>query len=185
MQLPSVSNGVFMKNTYFIFAALLTSSFYACAADSVITITGEVKDNMCTVSVGSDGFTVDLQTYATSVFRSVGSTSNPVAFSITLANCGSAASGVKINMTGTTDSSNNTLFRNSTAAGYATGIGVQVLNSAGVVVQPNQNSNNLTSNILTSNKTNVITYYARMVSTTNLVGAGAVAATANFTLQYD
>ncbi|PIJ44363.1 fimbrial protein [Tatumella sp. OPLPL6] len=174
-----------MKYSYIALGILWASCFSANAADSTITITGRLKDNMCSVSVGSQDFTVDLETYATNAFRSVGSTSNAVAFAITLENCGSAASGVKINMTGTTDSSNNTLFRNSTAAGYATGIGVQVLNSAGVVVQPNQSSSNITSTALTANQTNVITYYARMVSTANPVGAGTVSAAANFTLQYD
>lgn len=174
-----------MKYSYVALGLLLASSFSAGAADSTITITGRLKDNMCSVSVGSQDFTVDLQIYATNAFRSIGSASNTVPFSITLENCGSAASGVKINMTGTTDSANNTLFRNSTATGYATGIGVQVLNSAGVVVQPNQSSSNITSTSLTPNQTNVITYYARMVSTTNPVGAGTVSAAANFTLQYD
>lgn len=174
-----------MKYSYIALGILWASCFNADAADSTITITGQLKDNMCSVSVGSQDFIVDLQTYATNAFRSIGSTSNMVPFYITLENCGSAASGVKINMTGTTDSSNNTLFRNSTAAGFATGIGVQVLNSTGVVIQPNQSTSNLTSTTLNANQTNVITYYARMVSTTNSIGAGTVSAAANFTLQYD
>ncbi|WP_241649768.1 fimbrial protein [Rosenbergiella collisarenosi] len=164
---------------------LLSTVYSVSAADSVITVKGQLKDNMCSVSVGSQDFTVDLQTYATSAFRSVGSSSNAVPFSITLENCGSAASAVKINITGTTDSTNSTLLKNTTAPGSATGIGVQILNADKVIIQPNQSSSSLSSTNLTANQTNIISYYAQMVSTSGTVVAGTVSSTANFTLQFN
>ncbi|WP_241573368.1 fimbrial protein [Rosenbergiella nectarea] len=174
-----------MKRLFIALSLFFPLSFVVTAADSVITITGQVKDNMCTVSVGSQDFTVDLQTYSTKNFPSVGSTSSAIPFSIVLQNCGSAASAVKINITGTTDTVNTSLLKNSTASGYASGIGVQILNNTGSVVQLNQSNSAITAIKLTPNKTNVISYYARMVSTATVVGAGTVSSTANFTLQYN
>jgi len=174
-----------MKHLLLLLSIALYSSFSAEAADSVITVKGQLKDNMCTVSMGSQDFYVDLNTYATNTFRSAGSASEMVPFSITLENCGSAASGVKINITGTTDSTNSTLLKNSVSTGMATGIGVQILSATRNVVQPNQSSNSLSSTNLVANQTNVISYYARMVSTTNAVIAGKVSSTANFTLQFN
>ncbi|WP_241622423.1 fimbrial protein [Rosenbergiella australiborealis] len=174
-----------MRRLLFMLIASFSLISSVPAADSVITITGQLKDNMCTVSVGGDGFTVNLNTYATKNFNSVGNTSGTVPFSITLSNCGSAVSTVKINITGTTDSANATLLKTSTDTGYATGIGVQILDSSQTIVQPNQDSSSLSAITLTANQTNVITYYARMVSTASPVGAGTVSATANFTLQFN
>ncbi len=174
-----------MRRLYLVLGLCLPVSFSVISADSVITVKGQLKDNMCTVSVGSRDFSVDLNTYGTNTFKAAGSSSVMVPFSITLENCGSAASAVKINITGSTVSNNNTLLMNTAAKGFATNIGVQVLDASQTAIKINQSSSAIASTNLKPNQTNIIPFYARMVSTTNSVGAGTVSAAANFTLQFN
>ncbi|MEH2922175.1 fimbrial protein [Samsonia erythrinae] len=154
------------------------------AADSTITITGNVKDNACAVAVGSKDFTVDLMIHPSKQFPSVGSTTTDVPFNVVLSPCGGAATAVKVGFTGTADADNNSLLKLNNEAGAASGVGIQVLNNAKNVLAMNTPSSALNWITLTPNQTNTLNFYARIMATRIPVTPGTVNATATFTLEF-
>ena len=154
------------------------------AADSTITITGNVQDNTCQVDVGSQDFTVDLQTYTTKQFTKQGSASAAVPFSVSFSACGSAASGVRIVFNGVSVANDNALLKNDATGNAATGIGVQILSADQGVVPVNQQLDELTWTPLKRGQPNNINFYARMVANTYPVTGGMVRAMATMTLEF-
>lgn len=173
-----------MSRFFYAFFFLLMYSGMSYSADSTITITGYLRDNTCVVSAGSQNFTVDLMTNAARQFSSVGTNSQPVAFSIVLSPCGKSVTAVKIGFTGTADADNSQLLALDKAAGNAAGLGVQLLDKNQNAIPINQTSSNLTWITLTPGNTNTINYYARLKATRKPVTAGHVSATAVFTLEF-
>ncbi|BBV77923.1 fimbrial protein [Klebsiella electrica] len=155
------------------------------AADSTITITGYVRDNMCRVAAGSQNQTVDLMTNsAKQLFKPGETTWYPVPFSITLSPCGAAATGVKVGFTGTADPDNATLLKIDGGSGAAAGLGIQILDAGKNPLAINASSQNLNWSALSGGQANTLSFYARMMATQTSVVAGAVSATANFTLEF-
>lgn len=154
------------------------------AADSTISIKGYVRDNSCAVSGESKDFTVDLMNNASKQLFSVGSTTPLVPFRIVLSPCGSAVTGVKVGFTGVADSINADLLKIDAGASAATGMGIQILNSQRTMLPVNALSPAITWTTLTPGKTNILNFYARLMTTRAPVTAGHVSATATFTLEF-
>lgn len=156
----------------------------ATAADSTITIIGNIKDNACFVAVGSQNFTVDLMHNASKQFSQVGSLTPLVPFSIVLSPCGSAATAVKVGYVGIADTIDTSLLKLNTGVGTASGIGIQILNSNRDQIPLNAPSSSLSWISLTANQSNTINFYARLKSTKIPVTVGSITATATFTLEF-
>ncbi|WP_455817227.1 type 1 fimbrial adaptor subunit FimF [Pseudomonas cerasi] len=157
---------------------------YAHAVDSTISITGYLKDNTCSVSVDSQDFTVDLLSNAATQFYRVGAVTPAVPFRIVFNQCGHSVTAVRVRYTGTSDSDNATLLKIDVGTNAASGIGVQILDhdKTSIALNAPQDSQKWTP--LTAGQSNTLGFYARLMSTRAPVTAGAVTATANFTLEF-
>lgn len=154
------------------------------AGNSTITISGNVRDNACTVSIGSQNFTVDLMNNATKQFYKVGAVSPNVPFSIVFDKCGSNATAVKLGFTGVADGINPTLLMINGVGGAADGVGVQLLDQNNKAMAINPAESDISWIYITGGQSNVLHYYARLMATKSPVTAGTVNATANFILEF-
>ena len=82
------------KPQYWLSAIFALAAANAYAADSTITISGNVRDNGCAVAGESKDFTVDLMNNAAKQFSTLGATTPAVPFRIVLSPCGGAVSAV-------------------------------------------------------------------------------------------
>ncbi|TQI78923.1 minor fimbrial subunit [Serratia fonticola] len=174
-----------MKKQLFMLCLLsLISARTAFAADSTITITGNVKDNACTVAPGSQEFVVRLMGNAAKQFNQVGTTTPMVPFNIVFDRCASLATGIKVGFTGLADDDNRTLLKIDSGSGAAAGMGIQILDSNRNAIALNAVSSELNWSTITGGQSNTLYFYARLMATQVPVTAGQVRATANFTLEF-
>ncbi|AIR65366.1 fimbrial protein [Cedecea neteri] len=171
------------KSLYIIGIALSLFAAATEAADSTITIRGNVRDNACSVAAESKDFTVDLMNNPAKQFSAVGATTPLVPFNIVLSPCGGLATAVKVGFTGVADSVNTSLLKLDSGAAAA-GMGIQILNSARTPLPINAGSSTIQWTTLVPGQTNVLGFYARLMATQLPVTAGHVNATAVFTLEF-
>lgn len=141
-----------------------------------INITGNVVASPCVVNNSETNVSVDLgQTIQASDFDKAGAGSTPKAFNLSLASCPLGTSKVIVTFTGTADTAQPTMFKNT---GTATELAVE-LSSAGTVLG---NNSSLTQSVA-ADKTVVYNLSARAVSASGSVMPGSVASViqANFT----
>lgn len=147
-----------------------------------LQMTGTILSRTCEVK--SKTQTVDIGQFAASDFIATGSTSKAKAFDITLTGCGSAATGAQLSFTGTSDSVNPSLLALSdvdAAGGMASGIGVEILDSAQQTLAINSASPP-TYDVVPGD--NTLSFYLRYKSTQDVVSAGNATAVMYFDLQY-
>lgn len=164
---------------------LLSLSGLSCSAlahDGTVNITGTIQRNTCTVTTDTANQLVTLGDIRTKAFTASGSASQPVAFTIGLENCGSAASAVSLTFTGEADTTNSALLSLTSQVGSATGVGVAILDSQRTLVPLNSASRQYT--IDPQQTIQSLTFYGEMVATSSTVTAGSVDATATFSLTY-
>lgn len=172
------------KQLYILCLLVLFSARVTQAADSAITITGNVKDNACSVAPGSQSFVVDLLSNAARQLNRVGATTPMVPFSIVFDKCGGSAISVKVGFTGGADNDNTALLQIDGGAGAASGMGIQILDNSGNAIALNDVSSALSWSTLTAGQSNTLYFSARLMATRLPVTAGLVRATANFTLEF-
>lgn len=174
-----------MKTTLYllgtVFSLLVANAF---AADSTITIRGNVRDNTCAVERDSKEFTVDLIDNATTQFGKVGATTPVVPFRIVLSPCGGSVRAVKVKFTGIPDDDNASLLKLDAGDSAAAGMGVQILNEQKNALSLNVASSAIQWITLTPGQTNTLNFYARLMATQVPVTPGHVSATATFTLEF-
>ncbi|HIE9359444.1 TPA: fimbrial protein [Klebsiella quasipneumoniae subsp. similipneumoniae] len=163
---------------------LLFISANSFAADSVITITGYVRDNTCAVATESKDFVVDLMNNTSKSFSRVGATTPLVPFRIILSPCGGSVTTIKVKYSGVADNDNSTLLKIDSGVGSASGMGVQILDENRNVIPMNSDFTPLWPYNLKPNSTNILNFYARLMASRVPVIAGHVQATATFTLEY-
>lgn len=169
---------------YLLSACFALTATCTLAADSTITITGNVRDNGCAVAGESKDFIVDLMNNAAKQFNAVGATTPAVPFRIVLSPCGGAVSAVKVGFTGVADNGNTSLLKLDTGASAAAGMGVQILNGQQTTLPLNAASSTIPWTMLTPGQTNTLNFYARLMATQVPVTPGHVNATATFTLEF-
>jgi type 1 fimbria pilin len=132
----------------------------------------------CNVDAGSVNTVVTLPTIGTSSLTGTNSTSSATPFGITL-NC-QAGANVSITMTSTRQWSTNGVIRPTTGGGYASNVGVQLLDGNQNPIQWNaaQTIGSVSNGPIT------IPYYAQYYQTAATVGAGKVTGQATFTVNY-
>ena len=112
-------------------ACLLSALFAGSAmADPVtLTINGRVIAAACTTGT-SASYTIDLgQSIAASALNTAASGSTYVPQDVVLSNCPVGTNTVTATFSGTADSANPTMYANSTGAGYATNVAVELQNA--------------------------------------------------------
>ena len=172
------------KFIYLLVSFFMLVTISAFAIDSSITITGNVRDNACTVAGESKDFIVDLQNNAARQFNSVGATTALVPFRIVLSPCGSSVTAVKVGFVGLADNDNTSLLKIDSGSSAAAGMGVQILNGKKTTLPLNAASSEIMWTTLTPDQTNTLDFYARLMATHVPVTPGQVHATAIFTLEF-
>jgi major type 1 subunit fimbrin (pilin) len=160
----------------------MASSDPAFAADANLNFTGTLVQPSCTVDTTTANQTISLGSAIVSAFPSVGSTSNPKAFNLSLLNCTPGTS-VTMTVAGTMDTVASVLKN----TGTATFVGVQLLKgtSAGATTGTAVSLNTSTS-LGVVDATNAMT--VPMVAQFYRLGtmtAGNVAATATVNFTYN
>lgn len=175
-----------LKTAFYLSAALMPIivSNDGRAADSTITISGNVRDNACAVAGESKDFTVDLMNYATKQFYAIGATTPAIPFRIVLSPCGNLATAVKVGFSGIADSNNSNLLKIDSGATAADGIGIHILDSQKTSLPINATSSAIPWITLTPGETNTLNFYAQLMATNAPVTAGHVTSTATFTLEF-
>ena len=167
-----------------VFASLLisTSALADTASDGTVHITGTILQNACTVKTSS--IDVTLKDQFASVFTAAGQTQSNEAFTIDLENCDSSIyENIQTRFEGTQDPYDTSVLANT---GDATGVGVQILDSANTALALNDESAWSTKSTLTTGQTEIsMPFSAQFISTSDTVTAGSVDATATFYLQYN
>lgn len=174
-----------------VLSALSLSSAAALADTTTVTVNGgtvhfkgEVVNAACAVDAGSVDQTVQLGQVRTASLKQDGATSSAVGFNIQLNDCDTdVASKAAVAFLGTTidTSHTNVLALQSSAAGSATNVGVQILDKTGAALALDGAS--FSAQTTLNNRTNTIPFQARYYA----IGAatpGAANADATFKVQY-
>lgn len=172
-----------------VLSALSLSSAAALADTTTVNggtvhFKGEVVNAACAVDAGSVDQTVQLGQVRTASLKQDGATSSAVGFNIQLNDCDTdVASKAAAAFLGTTIDTNHTnvLALQSSAAGSATNVGVQILDKTGTALALDGAS--FSAQTTLNNRTNTIPFQARYYA----IGAatpGAANADATFKVQY-
>ena len=172
------------KPQYWLSAIFALAAANAYAADSTITISGNVRDNGCAVAGESKDFTVDLMNNAAKQFSTVGATTPAVPFRIVLSPCGGAVSAVKVGFVGVADAENTRLLKVDGGTSAAAGMGIEILDGQQTTLPLNAASSAIAWTTLTPGQTNTLNFYARLMATQLPITPGHVNAAATFTLEF-
>ncbi|HFE1479451.1 TPA: type 1 fimbrial major subunit FimA [Escherichia coli] len=172
-----------------VLSALSLSSTVALAAATTVNggtvhFKGEVVNAACAVDAGSVDQTVQLGQVRTASLAKEGATSSAVGFNIQLNDCDtSAASKAAVAFLGTAIDAGHTnvLALQSSAAGNAKNVGVQILDRTGAALT--LDGATFRSEITLNNGTNTIPFQARYFAT-GVATPGAANADATFKVQY-
>lgn len=174
-----------------VLSALSLSSTAALAETTPTTVNGgkvhfkgEIVNAACAVDAGSVDQTVQLGQVRTATLKQAGATSSAVGFNIQLNDCDTTvASTAAVAFLGTAIDSNNSkaLALQSSAAGSATNVGVQILDRTGNVLALDGATFSTPTTL--NNGTNTIPFQARYYAT-GVATPGAANADATFKVQY-
>ncbi len=174
-----------------VLSALSLSSTAALAAATPTTVNGgtvhfkgEVVNAACAVDAGSVDQTVQLGQVRTASLAQEGATSSAVGFNIQLNDCDTnVASKAAVAFLGTAIDAGHTnvLALQSSAAGSATNVGVQILDRTGAALT--LDGATFSSETTLNNGTNTIPFQARYFAT-GAATPGAANADATFKVQY-
>ncbi|MFD1801668.1 fimbrial protein [Mixta tenebrionis] len=165
-----------------LFAGLLLGALpgYVQAYDTLITASGNIVGNGCTIAADSKNIHVPLGEIGMRNFTTSGSRVSPgKSFVINLEECSSTFRGVRVRFIATPDQKNPQYIK--VDEGGASGVAIQLLD---------RNENPVALNTLTpayeltEDDSVQIKFYARMVATETTVNAGAVSAVATWMLEY-
>ncbi len=143
---------------------------------------GEVVSAACAVDAGSVDQTVQLGQVKSTTLTDPNSTSSAVGFNIQLDDCDTSATQASIIWNGTQGGANNILALQSSSAGSAANVGVQVLDKTGTPVVFDGTTASA-ANTLTVG-TNTLPFQARYISLNGNAQAGTANADATFKVQY-
>lgn len=172
-----------------VLSALSLTSTAALAAGATVNggtvhFKGEVVNAACAVDAGSLDQTVTMGQVRTAKLEAAGKTSSAVGFNIQLNDCDTTVSTkASVAFTGITiDSANPTVLAlQSSAAGSATNVGIQILDQTGTPLE--LNGADFSSATTLNDGTNVIPFQARYYAT-DAAGPGTANADATFKVQY-
>ncbi|NAQ68909.1 fimbrial protein [Escherichia coli] len=171
-----------------VLSALSLSSAAALADTTTVNggtvhFKGEVVNAACAVDAGSADQTVQLGQVRTASLKQTGATSSAVGFNIQLNDCDTTvATKAAVAFLGTAiDATTDVLALQSSAAGSATNVGVQILDRTGAALALDGATFSAESTL--NNGTNTIPFQARYFAT-GAATPGAANADATFKVQY-
>lgn len=188
-----------MKTNRLVLAALVSSALLstnALAADGTINFTGSITASACTTVVGaasaggtpSTNATITLPNLPTTAFTGAGTYAGNTAFTIQLNGCQSTTALTNVRALFTTASPQPTdiyVMKNTATTGPATDVAVAILTPAGNQIDLNGGANLDPGDALPSTSGNVtLNYQAAYKALSASVGAGSVAANADYTISY-
>lgn len=150
--------------------------------NSTLSLAGGTVISAPTCAVSPANFTVQLPVLFTSTFQGTGTTAGRTPFAITL-NCPTAGTRVSISMTSAKPDPTITGLTDPTGAGYAQGVGVQLLDGGGTTPVDVKGMTQTESN-LSSTGAYSIPYYAQYYQTAPSVTGGLVKAVITYTMSY-
>ncbi|MEE7532274.1 MULTISPECIES: type 1 fimbrial major subunit FimA [Klebsiella] len=175
-----------IKTLALVMLSALTSA--AAYADTVnggtVHFKGEVVNAACAVDAGSIDQTVQLGQVRSAKLAAAGQTSSAVGFNIQLNDCDTTVSTkASVAFAGTAVDSTNTtvLALQSSAAGGATNVGVQILDNTGTALALDGATFSTATTLIDG--TNIIPFQARYYAT-GVATAGIANADATFKVQY-
>lgn len=151
-------------------------------AKGVIHFKGQFIDSTCIVETNNENKsegTIQLGTWMTNTFNSVGEKTEAFPVTIGLSGCPATLSTARVTFEGTPDDTNPSLYKLSEAEGA--GIGISGSATSESYYKPNTEADGIP---LTGNAGEK-TYYARYVTTANEVTAGTANADVTVTIQYN
>lgn len=173
-----------------VLSALAMSSTATLAATTTVNggsvhFKGEVVNAACAIDAGSIDQTIQLGQVRSSKLATTGSTSSPVGFNIQLDDCDtSVATKASVAFSGTAVNSTNpsVLALQSSAAGVANNVGVQILDKTGTPLALDGATFSAATVLIDG--TNTIPFQARYYAT-GAATAGTANADASFRVQYE
>lgn len=154
------------------------------AADGEINFTGTIHASTCDVDLSSKNQSINIGTFSTADFPTVGTTTISKPVDISLQNCSQGISGAKVFFSGDQDNDNPELLalEDTDSTGLmASGVGVEIVD----INQKTIPINNTDSDLYALSKgTNTLAFYLRYKSTKTTVKAGNATAVMYFDLQY-
>lgn len=163
-----------------------TSTTTTTVSGGTVHFTGQFVNAACAVSTDTADQTINLGEYRTASITAAGQTTTNIPFNIKLVDCDtSVATTATIAFTGTPDEDNSTLFAvnaGGTNSTSATGVGIQLLDSAANDLPPDGNTYSVGTTLVSGD--NTIPFTARYKSTSATVTAGQADADATFVIQY-
>lgn len=169
-------------------ASLMTAGLAHAATTTVnggtVHFKGEVVNAACAVDAGSVDQTVQLGQVKTATLSEAGKTSSAVGFNIQLNDCDTTvAKTANIGFSGVNAGQPTVLALESSSAGGATNVGVQVLDRSGAAVTFDGNFND-SGKFTLADGTNSLPFQARYYAT-GAATPGTANANANFKVQYE
>lgn len=163
-------------------AVSVLSSASVLASDGTVNFTGEVLDSACTVDIGANNtMNVDMGKVAKTAFTGKGSTASYTKFDLKLTKCPATVTSATVKFDGTADAGDNSVLALTVEEGVATGVGIQLSDSADKVVS----LGSPTSSVTLAAGDNVLPFYARYIQQAAAVTAGPANSVAQFTLNYN
>lgn len=183
----TVGTGQLSANTlipfwWYISGGSANSSSVQMSGVNLYLATSTVRTGSCSVNTDSQNLTVTLPNINAAALTSTGATGGKTAFNINLT-CKSSSKDVLITMTASNPASTKGVVLPTSGAGYASNVGVQILNGSSNAVDVS-GATSQTVATSSSNGSLSIPYYAQYYQTGSPVAAGQVAATITFVMSY-
>lgn len=157
-------------------------TFYSCAHDGVVNISGTIQDNTCELAPDSQNKIIEMGVLSLKQFTQQGERTPEKSFSINLNHCGPAASEASVTFSGTPASSDNTLYSVDQSSDAATGIALGIYDSNGTLLPPGKASEGIP---LQGGQESVeMKYTASYISQDKNVTAGVANVTLTFVVNY-
>nr|ELR5167414.1 fimbrial protein [Providencia rettgeri] len=161
-------------------STLLANS--ALATDGSINFTGEITDQACQLSSGSDALEVNLGKVSKTALPAVGSTTASTKFTIKLSGCPASITSAAVTFDGTPYAGDNQILALRADSGVATGVGIQITDDANTVVPLYTKSKTYT---LQETVENNLDFSARYIAKSADITAGPANSNAVFTVSYN
>lgn len=175
-----------MNRNYLVLAALTSvcGMSAAHASDGTISFTGQLTSQTCTIKVNnlSNVGTVTLPTFSIASLATPGATVGATNFTINLSACtGTMATAAAIFEAG---SGVDPITHNIINTGTSPGVQLQLLDSNGAVIKAGDTSQTTTTARTTATGTSAVLPYAVQYYANGTVGAGPVAGSVTYSINY-
>lgn len=123
-----------MKKILFVASIAMLGISSGHATDGTLTFTGKITDSTCKISNPGPSFTITLPTVSTTTLSATGNVAGRTPFQLTLTEC-SVTNVTAYFEPGSTVNASNWRLNNQVATGAAQNVQIQILNSAGTLIQ--------------------------------------------------